>query len=245
MKDIFSKQSELYARYRPTYPPELFTFILNQVPERNMAWDCATGNGQTAKDLAPYFKKVMATDISEKQLSNALSISNVFYSVQAAEKTDFEDDSFDLVTVSQALHWFDFDLFYKELNRVTRNNGWFATWMYGGMIVSPQIDDIKQDFHKNILGPYWDPERKLVDTNYATIPFPLKEISCPIFSLSFEWGLEDIGGYLNSWSAVQKFILDKGYNPTVEIVEKIRKHWVKEKMTIRFPLYLRMGQVLK
>ena len=245
MKDLFSSNSDKYKSFRPIYPDEVVKFICSLTPRHELAWDCGTGNGQLATKLAQVFSQIEATDISEKQLSNALSISNVFYSVQAAEKTDFEDDSFDLVTVSQDLHWFDFDLFYKELNRVTRNNGWFATWMYGGMTVSPQIDDIKQDFHNNILGTYWDPERKLVDTNYATIPFPLKEISCPIFSLSFEWGLEDIGGYLNSWSAVQKFILDKGYNPTVEIVEKIRKHWEKEKMTIRFPMYLRMGQVLK
>jgi len=245
MKDIFSAQSELYARYRPTYPPDLFEFILKQVSERNMAWDCATGNGQTAKDLAPFFTKVMATDISQHQLSNAINIPNVFYSVQAAEHTDFEDNSFDLVTVSQALHWFDFDHFYKELVRVTRSGGWLATWMYGGMTVSPQIDSIKQDFHKNILGPYWDPERILVDTNYATIPFPLKEIPCPLFSLNAEWDLDDIRGYFNTWSAVQKFMQDKGYNPTDEIMEKIARHWPNEKMTIRFPLYLRMGQVLK
>ena len=210
-----------------------------------MAWDCATGNGQSARDLAPYFQKVMATDISSNQLSNAVRIPNVFYSVQAAEKTEFADSSFDLVTVSQAIHWFDFDLFYKELIRVTKHGGWFAAWMYGGMTISPAIDAIKQHFHDSTLGPYWDPERKFVNSNYATIPFPLKEIPCPVFSLSFEWRPEDVAGYLHTWSALQKFIKDKGFNPVDEIMERIMPLWQNEKMRVQFPLHLRMGQVLK
>src|SRR5689334_1149416 len=114
MKDNFSKQASLYARYRPVYPPELFSFILNHIEKKDSAWDCATGNGQTAKELAKHFDKVHATDISQKQLDQAEQASNIFYSLQAAEQTNFSDNQFDLVTVSQALHWFDFDKFYTE-----------------------------------------------------------------------------------------------------------------------------------
>lgn len=245
MKDNFSGQADLYARYRPVYPVELFKFILEQVQERNVAWDCATGNGQTARELASFFKKVFATDISEKQLLNATRLPNIFYSVQPAEQTDFKDSSVDLVTVSQALHWFDFELFYKELNRVTRPGGWFAAWMYGGITISPAIDELKRQYHDLTLGAYWDKERKFVDGNYQTIPFPLNEIECPTFSMSYEWELDELKGYFNTWSALQKFIAVNGFNPVDELICRIEPHWTGERMTVRFPLHLRMGQVLK
>jgi ubiquinone/menaquinone biosynthesis C-methylase UbiE len=245
MKDNFSKQSDLYARYRPGYPQELFDFILKQVEGRSVAWDCATGNGQTASYLSAHFTKVFATDISETQLAKAWQADNIFYSAQPAEKTDFEDNSFDLVTVSQALHWFNFELFYKELKRVTRPGGWFAAWMYGGMTISPAIDALKRHHHDVTLEAYWDPERKFVNENYVTLPFPLAEIPCPVFSMSYEWSLEELKGYFNTWSAIQKFITVNHYNPVDELMEQIKTHWTNERMTVSFPLHLRMGRILK
>ncbi len=245
MKDNFSQQAAVYAKYRPGYPQELFDFILSYVANRETAWDCATGNGQTAKKLAEYFRTVYATDISQKQLDNAEQFPNIYYSLQAAEQTTFPDNYFDLVTVSQALHWLNFDLFYTELNRVTRPGGWFAAWMYGGITITPAIDELKKRHHDVTLGPYWDKERKLVDENYETIPFPLKEISCPAFNMSYEWDIEDLRGYFNTWSALQKFIAVNGYNPVDELMNKIKQHWTQERMMVRFPLHLRMGQVLK
>jgi ubiquinone/menaquinone biosynthesis C-methylase UbiE len=245
MKDRFSEQAGKYARYRPEYPEELFAFILSKPAQKESAWDCATGNGQSAKELAKHFKQVYATDISQSQLEHAIRAANIVYSRQPAEQTDFPDDSFDLVTVSQALHWFNFDLFYKELKRVTRPGGWFAAWMYGGLTITPAIDELKRNYHAVTLGAYWDAERKLVDENYATIPFPLEEIKCPVFSMFYRWDLEALRGYFNTWSALQKFIAAKGYNPVDELMEKIKPHWMQEEMTVRFPLYLRMGRVVK
>ena len=106
-KDLFSKQSAEYAKYRPTYPKELIRYVVSFVAEKQIAWDCATGNGQAARMLAPYFQKILATDISEKQLSQAFTDSKISYSVAAAEKTGFPDNSFDLISVAQAYHWFD------------------------------------------------------------------------------------------------------------------------------------------
>ena len=144
MKDNFSTQAEDYARYRPTYPPESFRFILEQVKERKTVWDCATGNGQTAKTLAGYFERVFATDISQKQLENACQAENVFYSLQPAEQTDFADDTFNLVTVSQALHWLQFDKFFAEAKRVVRPEGWIAVWVYSLPQISEKIDEIRR-----------------------------------------------------------------------------------------------------
>jgi len=244
MKDIFSKKANQYAKYRPSYPPELFDFILSHVKERKTAWDCATGNGQSAKELARYFETVYATDISQQQLDNAYQAKNIFYSLQPAEQTDFPAKSFDLITVSQALHWIHFEKFYGEVNRVGRPGSFIACWMYGLLNISPAIDAIVSGkLYEQLLATYWEYERKYVDDNYATIPFPFKEIECPPFRLQFEWSLAELEGYLNTWSALQKFIAKNNYNPIGEIMKEVQSHWKGEKMEIIFPVHMRMGRI--
>jgi SAM-dependent methyltransferase len=243
MKDNFSLQADLYAKYRPNYPPELFQYIVGLTERRDAAWDCATGNGQSAKELTPYFKKVMATDISRKQLDNAAVASNIFYSVQPAERTDFEDHTFDLVTVSQALHWFNFHDFYNEVNRVGRPGAILAVWAYSLLSVSPQVDKILQAYHFETLKDYWDNERKYVDEGYATLPFPYVELKTPSFAIKYKWTPDDLKGYLSTWSALQKFIGKNAYNPLDELMARIRKHWPSGKKEVRFPIHLRAGKI--
>jgi ubiquinone/menaquinone biosynthesis C-methylase UbiE len=245
MKDNFSKQADTYAKYRPSYPRELFDFILGHISKKENAWDCATGNGQSAKVLAKYFENVFATDISQKQIDNAEQTSNIHYSVQPAEKTIFDDNTFDLITVSQALHWFQFDKFYTEVKRTARHNSWLAVWMYSLLRITKEIDAIIETYHFKTLEKYWDNERKYVDTNYATIPFPFAEIKTLVFSIEYNWSLNELEGYFNTWSALQKFIAANNYNPVPGLVEQIRPYWKSERMSIVFPLHLRMGQVEK
>ncbi len=245
MKDNFSKQASIYAKYRPAYPPELFKFILDHTKERKAAWDCATGNGQTAKELAKIFDKVYATDISQKQLDNAEQASNIIYSLQPAEQTNFEDNSFDLITVSQALHWFRFDKFYAEVKRVAKPGSRIAVWMYALLTITPEIDELIHEYHFKTLDKYWDKERQYVDDNYKGIPFPFEEVNCPPFQIQYEWTIEELEGYLNTWSALQKFISANDYNPVHELMQKIKPFWTNQKMNILFPLHLRMGRIDK
>src|SRR5688572_27695445 len=121
-KDLFSAQAGTYLRYRPGYPPELFEFISSLTDHHDLAWDCATGNGQTAAGLSPLFKKVIATDISEAQLSFAMQKENIDYQIGSAENSGLENNSVDLITVSQAYHWLNWDLFHKEAYRVGKKN---------------------------------------------------------------------------------------------------------------------------
>ena len=120
MKDNFLKQSATYSKYRPDYPKELYEFISSNVKKKQAAWDCGTGNGQAAKELAKIFEKVFATDISQQQIENAGQRENIFYSVEPAEQTTFSHNSFDLVTVAQALHWLRVDDFYTQVKRVAK-----------------------------------------------------------------------------------------------------------------------------
>ena len=246
VKDNFSRQSDKYARYRPGYPPELFQFIYSKVESTDAAWDCGTGTGQSAKELAKHFKKVFATDISQKQLDNAYRSDNIIYSLQPAEKTNFPDNLFDLVTISQALHWFKFDKFYEEVKRVAKRGAWIAAWTYSNPSISPKIDElVNVEYYKNTLGKYWDYERKYVDEHYQTIPFPFKEIETPSFEIRLQWELAELHGYLETWSALQKFIAGNNFDPLPNLMKAIRPYWSAEKMPIIFPLHLRMGQIEK
>ena len=125
-KDHFSKQAADYAKFRPQYPPELFEYLGGIAPQRKLAWDCATGNGQAAIALASVFERVIATDASEAQIANAEAHAHVEYRVAPAENSGIESDTIDLVMVAQALHWFDLDRFYAEVMRLLKPGGIFA-----------------------------------------------------------------------------------------------------------------------
>jgi hypothetical protein len=245
MKDRFSKQATAYAAFRPTYPKALYEFVVSQVTTKGKAWDCATGNGQVAKDLAPYFKEIHATDLSVDQIKKATPAENIFYSVCPAEKTAFPEDLFDLITVGQAMHWLNFDAFYFEVRRVAKKNAVLAIWGYGLLKINSEIDSIVSDFYVNVIGPYWDEERKHVDRHYESIPFPFEPIHAPEFSFSFSWTISELEGYLNTWSSVQKFIQANEGNPVEGVIQKIKNHWTGEKMVVTFPLFVKIGRIGK
>jgi hypothetical protein len=245
-KDLFSKQSGLYATHRPGYPEALFSYILQFVNARRDAWDCATGNGQVAAALAPHFKKVYATDISEQQLSRAVRKPNIQYSIQPAEKTGFPDNQFDLVTVGQAIHWFDFDRFYAEVTRTSRPGAVMAAIGYTYPVVNANVDALLERFNREILSDYWEPERQYIEDNYRTLPFPFEEIDAPAFEAAYEWDAERYIGFLRSWSPVQQYITEHGKDPVDQVAEDLRKAWPDQAgISIRFPVLLRLGRVRK
>lgn len=243
MKDLFSSQSEAYATFRPTYPEELYDFIFQRVRNKADAWDCATGNGQVAQYLARHFDKVHATDISQQQLDHAFRKGNIFYSVSPAEKTSFQNNQFDLITVAQALHWFDRKAFYPEVRRVSKPGGILAVWGYGFLSISPYVDKLMMRFYKETVGPYWDGARRLVEEEYRSISFPFEQIEPPFFSIKVPWTLSQLSGYLSSWSATQKFINEKGYDPVPSFVESLVKHWTQPVMAVTFPIFTKIGIV--
>ncbi len=244
MKDLFSRQADQYAKYRPTYPAALFDFVLAHVPGREAAWDCATGNGQVAVELARHFRRVEATDVSEKQLGQARGAENLRYQVARAESTPFPDHAFDLVTVGQALHWFEFEAFYAEVRRVTKPGGVLAVWGYELLNIDPDIDALILDFYENIVGPYWAPERRYVQERYTTVPFPFREIPAPEFPMVKHWTLHDLAGYFETWSSVDKFRQQHGFSPVGELTQKLRSFWpADETKAVTFPVFLRLGCV--
>jgi ubiquinone/menaquinone biosynthesis C-methylase UbiE len=243
MKDNFSKQAHLYARFRPGYPQQLYDFLIHHLDERKIAWDCGTGNGQVASKLSTYFDNVFATDMSAGQIENAEKKANIFYSIQPAEQTSFTDHQFDLITVAQAIHWFDFEKFYQEAKRTLKPNGVIAVFGYNLIKINNDIDEVVLNFYKNIVGTYWDSERKFVDENYTTIPFPFQEIKNPGFEIEYEWELEHLVGYFSTWSAVQHYMTRENKNPVDQIIEPLKRSWGNvAKRKVSFPVFMRIGK---
>lgn len=243
-KDLFSGHASLYASFRPTYPAALFDYIDQFVPQKDRAWDCATGNGQIAQHLAARYTEVIATDISKKQLANAFQANNIRYQVGPAERTFFPSQYVNLITVGQALHWFDRDAFFSEAKRVLVPDGIFAAIGYSFLHINPAVDQLILHFYSKVVGPYWDEARKLVEEKYASIDFPFEEIPVPSFSIETKWTLPQLLGYLESWSATQKFIQTRQFNPITQIEDDLKKIWPADQThDVTFPLFVRMGRI--
>jgi len=244
MKDNFSIESDKYARYRPSYPADFYRYLSTLISEKENAWDCATGNGQVAEKIATLFTNVYATDISQHQIDNAIKLPNIHYSVQPAEETNFKNNFFDLIIVAQAVHWFDFAKFYSEVERTGKKNAVLAIIGYARLETNAEIEEVIEKLYTDIVGVYWDKERRYVEEGYKTIPFPFDEIPAPSFVSSYEWTLEHLMGYLGTWSAVKHYIKHNGNNPVELIKQELIEAWGNaDKRTVHFPLLTRIGRV--
>ncbi len=243
-QDHFSGHAADYARFRPHYPLALFEWLAQVAPARELAWDCATGNGQAAVALAAYFAEVHATDASAEQVAQAQPHPGVRYVVAPAEASGLADTTVDLVTVAQALHWFDLDRFYGEVRRVLKPAGVLAVWSYGLFECAPAVDAAVRRLYADIVGPYWPMERRLVEQGYQSLPFPFAELQVPAFAMEAQWTLAETAGYLNTWSAVQRYRNDRSEDPLQRVAADLASAWgdAERARTIRWPLHLRVGR---
>jgi SAM-dependent methyltransferase len=224
--DHFSRHASHYADARPTYPPALFEWLATLTERHDCAWDVGTGNGQAARDLARFYRRVMATDASQQQIAAAQPAPNVEYRVAAAEDSGLADQSIDLVTVAQALHWFDLKRFWPEVRRVCRPRAAFVAWAYGYVRVEPRIDAVVMDFYENVVGPYWPPERSAVEEGYTSIVIPFTPIALPAgMELAVEWSVGALRAYIESWSATQRFIAARGRQAVHEFGARLEQAW--------------------
>jgi SAM-dependent methyltransferase len=243
-KDHFSGQATAYAKFRPTYPRQLFKYISTLSPDHEVALDCATGNGQAAVALAEFFKSVIAVDASAQQVGNAERHERVAYRVAPAEATGLTAQSCAAITVAQALHWLPLELFYSEVRRLLKPGGVLAVWAYNYLRITPKIDAVVMHFHDEIVGPYWPPERKLVGRGYLDLAFPFQELAVPSFHIEARWSLQHLLGYLRTWSASQRYLAANGRDPVDSIVEELKTAWGKwnaERCAI-WPLTTRIGR---
>ncbi len=243
-QDHFSARAAGYAAFRPSYPASLFRWLAHESPGRSVAWDCATGSGQAALGLAPYFDRIVATDASASQLEHAKAAPNVEYRVAPAELSGLADHSIDLVTVAQALHWFDRPRFFAEAGRVLRPGGLLACWMYNVMAVSESVDRVVARLYTDIVGPFWPGDRVLIDQDYRSIVMPFAEFEPPRFDMVEQWSFDHVVGYLRTWSAVTRYRQARGHDPVGLIEAELLAAWGAPGQTrpIRFPLTLRVAR---
>jgi SAM-dependent methyltransferase len=242
-KDHFSRDSAAYAGYRPRYPKELFAWLASVSPGTSLAWDAGTGNGQAAVALAEHFDRVIATDPSSTQIGQAISHPRVEYRI-AAESAELDPASVDLATVAQALHWFDRPKFWAEVKRVVRPGGIIAVWCYQLQQISPAVDKVVARFYRETVGPYWTPDRRLVEDGYRSIEFPFAQLTVPMFVMRTEWTLEQQLGYLGTWSAVGRYRDEVGDDPLPLVQAELESVWSPgEVRRISWPLSVRAGRV--
>jgi len=244
--DYFSKQAADYARHRPRYPAALFDHLAALAPCRDLAWDCATGNGQAAVALAERFERVVASDASADQLRHAEPHPRVAYHVARAEDVPsavLAAESVDLVTVAQAMHWLDPEPFYAQARRVLKPGGVVAVWGYYGSTISPPIDGIIHRFSEEIVADFWPPRVGLLRGGFLDLPFPFDEIESPAFEITADWRIFTMLGYLRSWSPTQRYIDARGENPVDRIRSDLMRAWGAGTVRpVRWPLGVRIGR---
>ncbi len=243
-EDHFSKQSQLYAQYRPKYPDELYAYLASLAPGHALAWDCGTGNGQAAVGLAKYFERVHATDASAEQIGRAQPHEKVEYRVEPAEDVSLGDYSADLVTVAVAVHWFSFDEFYSEVRRVLKPEGILAVWTYSLTEISPEVDQVVHHYYYETLQGCWPERIHYLEERYKTLPFPFEEIAPPSFAMERNLTLAQYAGFLDSWSATQRYKEQKGHHPLGVIWDQLLSAWGNENAPrlVSWPLYFRIGR---
>jgi len=243
--DHFAGVASQYASHRPSYPPGLFAWLATQLPCRDLAWDCATGTGQAALALADHFEQVLATDASSAQIEAATPCPRVTYRVAPADESGLPASSVDLVTVAQALHWFDLDRFYAEVRRVLKPGGLLAVWTYGVFraegVDARQVQALLDRFYSQTVGPCWPPERRHVENGYAELAFPFDELVVPPFAMAVDWNLDDLLGYLRSWSATSRYREQYAIDPVLALAEQLAPLWGAQRRRVVWPLSIKVG----
>jgi ubiquinone/menaquinone biosynthesis C-methylase UbiE len=202
----FSDRPDRYVAARPHYPEELFDWLAARCPRRDVVWDCATGNGQAAVGLAPRFRKVIAADVSPQQIAHRMVGENIDYLVSRAEDSGLAAAAVDLVTVAQALHWFDFSRFWPEVARVAREQAFFCAWGYDWPITVDEVQRALVAPFRAIIAPFWAPNNKLLWDGYkaAEVAFPFAPAATPELTIQLAWSLAQLLDFMMTWSAFKR-----------------------------------------
>ena len=245
MRNWFDQGGSGYARFRPEYPAQLAEYLASVAPDDRLALDVGCGNGQLTQLLAAYFHQVVGLDPSADQIANTTPGSGLSYQCAPAEQLPPAEHSVSLITAAQAAHWFDLPAFYREVRRVGVPRGVLALISYGVLDLQPSLNERFQRFYWDEIGPYWPPERKLVDSGYATIDFPFKEFNAPPMQISVEWRLPDFLGYLQTWSAVRSATEAGREDILTQFADDIAGLWGDENIQrpVVWPINMRIGRL--
>jgi SAM-dependent methyltransferase len=161
--------------------------------------------------------------------------------VETAEESGLRAASADLITVAQALHWFDIERFFGEAQRVLAPGGVLAVWSYALCTVDPGCDAVVLHLYRE-LDEYWPPERRIVDEGYRGIELPMPAVAAPDFAMTTAWTAEAMLGYLRTWSASRRYLRAQGADPVDAIEAPLRAAWGGGAREVRWPLALKVGR---
>ena len=240
---LFGAGAEAYANYRPQYPDALFDWLAQHSPQRLRALDIACGNGQASHPLRRHFAQVLACDASLEQLHAGRDWQGIQRFAADASALPLATASLDLIVVAQALHWFASPVFFAEVRRLLKPDGLFCAWCYGLTRIDSRLDTLIEDFYGNTLAGYWLDGRASVEAGYRDIALPLPGIAVPDLALEAVWNLDQLTGYLRTWSAVQRWERQHGRDPVAELTPALRRAWgdSKQPRPVRWPLHFLAG----
>ncbi|GLJ23060.1 hypothetical protein SUGI_0435170 [Cryptomeria japonica] len=248
VKEIYGTVAKNYAKFRPRYPPQLFSFLSSLTPHHDLAWDVGTGTGQAAVELSKYYARVVGTDTSEGQIQHAERRPNITYAVTPPSMTNEQLDSIvgpessvDIVTVATAIHWFDLDEFYGQVKRVLKKpDGVIAVWTYTNSSVDPAMDAVFERFFQKAL-LFSHPGVKLAVDKYETMPFPFTPVETIKLEIEEQRTFDEYMGLFKTSSALvgREEILE-------EFIPEFKAAWgapLHVTRTVKHPLCFKVGKV--
>ncbi len=244
-RNWFEQGGRAYARFRPEYPPGLAQFLASVSSDTALAVDVGCGSGQLTCQLARHFDRVLGVDPSADQIANAAAHPRVAYVCAAAEGLPVADRSAGLVTAAQAAHWFDLPRFYEEVRRIGVRHAVLALVSYGMLRLDAEPGSRFERFYREEIGPYWPAERRLVDRGYADLPFPFAERRAPPLEIRKAWNLEELLGYVSTWSAVRR-VREAGREDILQrFASDLSARWgdPARRRELRWPVNLRWGTI--
>ncbi|KAI1318651.1 hypothetical protein EDD11_006152 [Mortierella claussenii] len=217
--------SALYQSFRPGYNSNFFKMVYNYHARNHgqfdVAVDVGTGTGQVASVLAEKFKHVHGVDASATMLASAIQKPNITYHTSKGEDLSvIASSSVDVLTVAQALHWFDHPKFFSEVKRVLKPHGTFAAVGYSFALLE-KYPRASERIHRlgdepDQLGTCWDWGRLILDNLYKSIDVPMQNVERHYFPninikeqlpavMSEQMTMKHFRSYIKTWSSYKNY----------------------------------------
>ena len=205
--------SERYAKCRTKLPVPLIENLLSQHvgPQPGLWLDVGCGPGTSTQELIGRSEKIIGVDISETQLEEARKAvvhPSVTFLQGGGEALPVESASADIITVVQAVHWFDLPAFFKEAERVLKPGGVLGLVCYPHYEVpsSPTMNVAMKHVFFEFLGPYFfRPTMKHLEERYANIIIPFGANTRTSLQLSCKQTYDELVYSVSAWSGFQNY----------------------------------------
>jgi len=131
------------------------------------------------------------------------------------------------------------------VRRIAAPSAVVALATYGVLELEPEVAPVFQRFYRDVIGPFWPPERALVDSGYSTIDFPFSELAAPRMAIRQTWNLPELLGYVSTWSAVRAAVDAGRQDLLTSFADDIGVAWgdAGARRSVSWPIALRIGRV--